>query len=381
MAIDSYPPIVRNFIDYYINRPFGGRNNALEALDQWISGHGDSRTLLISAPAGSGKTSLLVAWLRRISDDCHIVFVPISIRFETNSSATFHRLLATQLAGVINEELEMPLADPEAFYREKSLEFLEKIAVGEKKCLVVVDGLDEARNWTLTPGFLRQGARGNLWIIVSARETLSCDAKKWMQKLDWSERKSSSTHLLTVPSLDEEGIADVFRKLGRPIDSFAQRDDILAELRRLTEGKPLIVGFFASDLMEMGDNALNLTFEDLKTRKKTGFAGYFEAWLEEQRAVWLDGTDNQKLFWLLGILAIALGPLRKKDIDELFKRLINEDKFVLTDFLMKLDRFLISEGPETAITFCHDEIGEHVKTHLSVDLLRKITEVYVAGES
>src|SRR4051812_30089144 len=49
------------------------RDDLLQTLDRAV----DKRVTVISAPAGSGKTSLLRAWVDRSTDDRHVAFVSV----------------------------------------------------------------------------------------------------------------------------------------------------------------------------------------------------------------------------------------------------------------------------------------------------------------
>jgi hypothetical protein len=87
---------IKRFFDLYKQGdgapiPFGGRDAALEELDTWLADPRAPPRLLLAAPAGRGKSALLVAWTDRLRSasvarphDLDIVFVPVSIRFETS---------------------------------------------------------------------------------------------------------------------------------------------------------------------------------------------------------------------------------------------------------------------------------------------------------
>src|SRR5262249_3265877 len=73
---------ILRFIEHYRGTttqpvPFGGRNEQLNSLREWIENPFAARQLLITGPAGRGKTALVVHWIDRISDDWQVVFFPI----------------------------------------------------------------------------------------------------------------------------------------------------------------------------------------------------------------------------------------------------------------------------------------------------------------
>ena len=77
--------------------PFGGRNAELSLLDAWLHEEKAPSRFLITAPAGRGKSALLVRWLEQLRSQAKIgkdgwaaVFIPVSIRFGLNA----HRVLS-----------------------------------------------------------------------------------------------------------------------------------------------------------------------------------------------------------------------------------------------------------------------------------------------
>ena len=62
---------IRNFLLNYLGTashpvPFGGRQDALEQLEQWRV-QSDKRFLLLATPAGRGKSALLSRWAEQLS--------------------------------------------------------------------------------------------------------------------------------------------------------------------------------------------------------------------------------------------------------------------------------------------------------------------------
>ncbi|MGC4099006.1 MAG: hypothetical protein QM706_17995 [Nitrospira sp.] len=56
---------------------------------------------------------------------------------------------------------------------------------------------------------------------------------------------------------------DVLYKMGCPLHELSRDVDIVAELYRLSEGDPLLVGLYVGDLWEKGEAVLRLKPKDL----------------------------------------------------------------------------------------------------------------------
>ena len=143
---------IQNFLTEYMGtpeqpEPFGGREEEFRQLDEWLEG-GNQR-MLLAAPAGRGKSALLVRWLDRLEfrGDLALVFVPISIRFRTNLSSTFFASLGARLAFIHGEEVPTNESISTDVWRGLASNYLTKPFTSERKLLIVLDGLDEAGDW------------------------------------------------------------------------------------------------------------------------------------------------------------------------------------------------------------------------------------------
>ncbi|WP_058556453.1 serine protease [Thiohalocapsa sp. ML1] len=122
---------VRRFVDYYAGAPdrpmpFAGRDDALAELDRRLA-DGGGVFQLISGAAGLGKSALLLHWTaRRLREDAdlRLLFLPISIRFDTAEERTGLRLLHAQLAGLFAE-----VAFPEGMKPDQE-DYRDRIAAG-----------------------------------------------------------------------------------------------------------------------------------------------------------------------------------------------------------------------------------------------------------
>lgn len=230
-----------------------------------------------------------------------------------------------------------------------------------KRCLLVIDGLDEASGWRLDTSVLPHDPVPGLRIIASARLVGGASKPQdWLLRVGW---KAEDTRSLEVLPLDRDGIADVLREMGVPLADLARNVDLLSELERLTEGDPLLLRFYVEDLWDNRDQAAGLRPEELRGREK-GFAAYFKDWLAKQGGLYLaQGTpfDEQTIKAVLVVLACARGPLRFADLDHLVHRLLGPGRIITTDDLEPVERFLIGESGESGYALGHPKLGEYLR--------------------
>lgn len=110
--LTRYDSRVQNFLEYYFGAkdhpaPFGGRASDLAALDAWLDDPAAPPYASLIAPAGRGKSALLAHWVTsRLSGKAvHVVYFPISIRFNTNLETVVFASLAGRMAHVYGEKV------------------------------------------------------------------------------------------------------------------------------------------------------------------------------------------------------------------------------------------------------------------------------------
>ncbi|MBP2233290.1 uncharacterized protein YeeX (DUF496 family) [Azospirillum agricola] len=357
---------IGRFVAAYLGKigepePFGGRQRELVVLNDWLADPDATRNLLIWAPAGRGKTALLVHWLNQVAHQhWHKVFVPISVRFSTSGESVFHEALATRLAALLGERLSPPVGDAATHYRDWSLQLLLRVSELDRPVLLVIDGLDEATGWSVSgERLLPAPPPPNVRIVASARlQVDDVDAEGWRRRLRW---KGGTALDIEVRSLNIDGVREALESMGAPLDRLPEPDRIVLELHRLTEGDPLLLGYYVKDMWGLGNTAARLRPEELASREK-GFGPYFKDWLEEQKPGWLamDAQLPVLIDTILLVLAGALGPLPHANLAELVRRLENERAVVTARSLQPLARFIMGDQ-DSGYALSHPRMAQHLR--------------------
>jgi hypothetical protein len=388
---------IKAFLDEYLKSetgpvPFGGRDHELARLDAWLYDSGAASRCLVSGPAGRGKSALLVRWIERLQRSgalaethstppasSHLVFVPISIRFGTNTQQVFYQALAERLAMVARQALERPATDAASFYADKVRDLLNELAQSNQRVLVVLDGLDEALggefDGTIFPRVLPPAVR----VLISARWQLGdSDSSGWICRLDWDANVKCEA--INLERLDGSAIGQILVGMGAPLDIVATDRNLVLRLAELTEGEPLLVGFYATDLWRRGESATPVTRADLDALRP-GFGAYFDRWLTNQQTAWRaagEHVNQRDVDAVLMILAFAYGPLQGTDLLALARRFPETTPALLSRQLLEpLRRFIVgSGGPERGYVLSHPRIGEHLQAQQFRDAIQFVHRAY-----
>jgi hypothetical protein len=364
----DYAARIENFLAEYRGDPkapvpFGGRANEIQRLNSWLLDDSAEPYLLLAAPAGRGKSALLVRWIgqldtlvgAKVQHHHSVAFVPISIRFRTNLEGVAFGALAAQLARLRGDRPIASLGGSADAWRATAAEYLSSLPAGSR-LLVVIDGVDEAADWEVGPDAFPLRPPDGLRVVLSTRLTAtSPTAEAWLHRLGWSRPGLAVAPRLHL--LDSDGVADVLRRSGVPLDELAARPEIVQELYRLTQGDPLLVRLYVQDLWAQGDQVVRIRAEDLPSIKP-GLQGYFEHWLADQRRLWGEKTPLREFAvqGILSLLAAASGPLRRADLLQLVPDSAGLNTWTFDDHIRPLDRFITGD-PNTGLAFVHPRLG------------------------
>ena len=367
----DYAGRIENFLSEYLGTtttpvPFGGREKDLKALDAWLDNATAPPYLLMAAPAGRGKSALLVRWTRQLlaRPNICLVFIPISIRFRTNLSGVTFAALAARLATLHGETIPNTPSTSVEVWRGLVTDYLRRPLPNGERLVVVLDGLDEAADWEAGPDLFPLTPLDHVRIVVSARYRAGdADAKDWLRRLGWEQPSLAQPYDLDI--LTREGVARVLESMGFPLAQLGAQVDIVAELYLLTEGDPLLVKLYVEDLWSHKERVATLKPEDLGTLKP-GLEGYFDRWWDDQRKLW--GKDSplkeQNVQTVLNVLACSLGPSTQDDVLHLTRQ-VGLTSWGLEEALRPLDRFVIGDGKVHGYVLSHPRLGDYFEERLS----------------
>ncbi|MGH2415441.1 MAG: NACHT domain-containing protein, partial [Microcystaceae cyanobacterium] len=264
---------------------FGGRNTALAQIAKFIN-KATGGYLVITAPAGFGKTSLMAKLVSEASETfAYHFFAP----YENPNSVTeegFLRNVVEQMAHWhgCTDTFPEKLPDLDARYNcllNKSLEHTH---------VLVIDGLDEVTNWKIAR-YLSRRLPDNLHIIVTVRDVAQDLAVNY-------DFPNEQTEYLQLGGLTRDDVAQVMWKAGKGATVFADNPILLKEVMRVSAyqeeptlgADPFYVRWLAEDAADG-----RLTPANIATQPK-GLNKYLSAWWREIEESEEDNEPLEDLF-------------------------------------------------------------------------------------
>lgn len=221
---------IRRFLAHYLGSAnqhiaFGGRAEPIAMFCRWIEGDVGPAFRFLVGPMGRGKSAVICRLLERIASSAPpelgpgaetststtpaIVFVPVSLRFETNGAGTLFSAV-DRLARLHGDRA--PRDSGLDVRRALLADYLARPLPGGRRLLVVIDGVDEAAGWALDLGCLPRAPAPRTRVLLSLRGT-TVDAKRIADRLELG-RAAWQVDELGV--LGVTGVAELLRHEGLP---------------------------------------------------------------------------------------------------------------------------------------------------------------------
>lgn len=295
---------VDGLMEKFRARPFVGREEMLGFLDEFLT-ESPSGTLVLTAPPGFGKSALLAKWVvaRRAKG------APVAYHFFSRGERVLHaaadayRNLLQQLRAYYELPDDPLPAGDESLLQEAlfSLPWRRRPR-GNKPLAIVIDGLDEAED-TFSPPFPLPPPEG-LFIIASGRAA-EREEPAYVSGL------ADGAKPFPLPGLLGPAIAEWVRLIPG-LASLAGNTDFIRQVEQKTDGCPLHVRLVLDEMAHVHTEGRDPL--DLLKDTPQGFRAYIK---REWHLLGQSQEVKPGVQHLFALLAVALGPLSERDVDEL----------------------------------------------------------------
>ena len=289
----------------YESESFVGREDALQNLDKFVSS-GVSGRLLITAPAGYGKSSLLAHWIADQATDANVFTSGRFIAYHffgdpnTRSQISMYRNILRQLY-IYLDLIDRSLPNSEDELRDRIYGLLGELnhhAQRSEPLVIVLDGLDEMEDKPVSP--FPDNLPDEVFIITSFRA--STDSEICLPA-DWLK----NTKRITLGGLSPEDIGSLLKVSQRQeLASLADDPAIIGVMADRTKGYTLFLKYLVDDLHTFAgtEDELRSKIEQISD----SFNSYIHQQFEELHSSY---PEFAELFTLLSILK---GPITDQEV-------------------------------------------------------------------
>lgn len=340
---------IREFLNEYLSVPFGGRGDEWKELDEWLADE-TTRLGMIVADAGRGKSALLARWTHHVAQTnrADVVFMPISLRFQTARGNDAARIIARRLVHLLPPSTRAVPPDDPAEVLQECKEMFRAPWAGFRPLLIVIDGLDETIDWRCEQ-LIPSVAGENVKLLVAARR-ISTGHDDWEQRLCWS-----GCEQFTLRNLKPDAVAEIVRSADE-FRAVADNSSLMVRFHALTEGDPLIVQLQLGLLRQSNQGSPLERMERLLQESPPAgepLKQFFDRWWSEQLVQWdLSEAERTRVQDVFDALAYAKGPLGLTDL----RALTGTDPEALRRTLKQLGRFVIVDRTAGRYVFSHSRL-------------------------
>lgn len=359
--------------------PFGGRQDELRELYNWLDDPERPSRLLLLAPAGRGKTALLIRWSAQLLhwDDLYVLMYPVSARFSTNLASVTFGALASALAS-LHDEAAPSITCSSDVTRALVTMYLQRPLPAGRRLLVILDGVDEAADWHVAADLVPWNLPPGVKVLVAAREQAAEAARTdWLHELAWVLPRDAEC--MTLSQLRLADVAELVASTGMTCGLPAPPADYGTHLHRLSEGDPLVLQLYLKDLLRGWQSGEQRAWVELPANIP-GLGGYFAAWWQSQRRLWgcRQPLKERAAQAVLNLLSCALGPLSKADLLRLAPAEAALTSWALGEVLDDLRRFVIGDDYARGYVFSHPRLAAWFYELMSVHERRIWEERYLS---
>jgi hypothetical protein len=334
---------------------FAGRDKELAWLDHATAGSG-TRHAFVTGESGTGKTALLVHWVRRLLErpasrtaeqDLRVVYVFINRQAELDDQSSVLSLLCHQLQRAHGRNDSVPTDLPTL--EQRYAELISSELPAGRRSIVVIDGLDEAEAKGWNPRFLvPQTPIERTHVVFSAR---SIAGRNWPEWLDVPEQHVDQ---LTLGGLTAAGVEAVLVEASGKLGEKAKDTAFVDALYKVSGGDPMYLSLLVKDLQAVQTKGEPPTIEAVKVKPK-GLDSYLKAWWNDLAA---QGKAEPAVRDLLGYLLVGRGALSREvllDIDNTDQM----DGLSIDDAIERIRRYVVGDEVD-GFRLGHPRLGPYL---------------------
>ncbi len=342
---------------------FAGREDIQARVEEFAAGPAGGY-LMITAPAGFGKTALMANIVKRNPEAfAYHFFTPL---YGTGSLGEefFLRNVVQQMAQWHAHTYPIPekVHELRALYHKLLDEYLDCMRV------LVIDGLDEVTTWQLRP-YLSRHLPARLHLILTVRDVGQ----------DWSAIYGMPPHQtehLPLGGLTTADVSAVLRAAGTSAAAVADDSAALDEVVRISsyQGDPTLgcdpfyMRLLAEDLADGRLTAANLAAQP------QGLANYLDQWWEEIKQLAGDAPARD----LFGTLTACFGPMFRSDLEAVNPSLVNDwGQDFFEDILQRVRRFVVGNDTH-GYALAHPRLRQYMRKCIKTEVYRDRLLAYCA---
>jgi len=326
-------------------RIFGGRRDAIASIGEFIQSVGGY--LVVTAPAGFGKSALMASLVSSTPAAFAYHFFTTLYDADGLNEDFFLRNVIQQLAEWHGRRGELPenRADLRALYQELIEQSLDKARV------LVLDGLDEVRDWSLRP-YLSRHLPENMHIVTTVRDV----GQDWLREYGFPP---SQTQNLALRGLSRDELVEVLLSAGGAASTLAGNASAVHRLETIAAypedaavgADPFLARVLAEDAARGVANFESYT---------TGLNAYLDGWWRDLRSV----AGEQPIRDLLGTLTVTLGPISGENLQSINESLQDSWATDLFEQVLRSVRRFVLGDDRTGYALAHPRLQTYMQTRI-----------------
>lgn len=265
-----------------------------EILEQQLGGN-----ILVTAPAGFGKTTFISNWIQKQELEGFFV-IRHFFTHKYNSTLEAYKNILRQLYDYFQPDVQ-DFPESETSLRNKVIWLISKYPKRpEKHLVIVVDAIDEAENLFSPLGIYAWP--NDVHFIVTGRSS-SAELPGYLA--EWGEVSIQ----ISLDLLSKDDLVDWLNRANPAFaNSIVKQENVINEIYEKTQGFPLYISFLVDELSRSLESAQIV--EDILATIPRGFKAYVLQQIE-----FFDKFDLKPQAWkLLSLLSITKIPISKDEL-------------------------------------------------------------------